>query len=71
MSEIRRFLLLYAKKRGISVVEHKSEEPNVCFYTHLSTPENTVTAVSYESQDSALTMAFLQWSDKSLVFFDS
>jgi hypothetical protein len=74
-SEIRSFLLRYAIRRGIRVQEHVSEPEGggLCaFFCHLSAPPSepmkSVTAVSHEHHDNALTMAFLQWGNHELTF---
>lgn len=75
MTEIRKFLILYALRRGMEIQEHAGDPDQHgtrCYYAHISLPGSdparTVTAVSYESQDSALVMGFLQWSNSALDF---
>lgn len=75
-SEIRAFLLRYAKKKGLLVREHISDLPNEkhtgksAFYCHVQDKEglSTATAISYEGPDNALCMAFLQWHNPELDF---
>lgn len=75
-SEIRAFLLKYALRKGIRVVEFTSDDPgrSVCYYAHLESPANgekpreTATAVSNEGKDSALVKAFLYMANRELDF---
>lgn len=77
-SEIRAFLLRYAKKRGILVQEHTSGllegDGPVTYFCHLQSPTTdplkTATAISQDGQDNALVMAFLNFSDSSIDFLD-
>lgn len=73
--EIRSYLLRYAKKNGIMVKEHVSEGlsgSRTAFYCHIqargSDPVKSATAVSLESRDNALIMAFLNFGCADIDF---
>lgn len=75
VSEIRRYLLLYAKARKIRVLEHFSEDPGrrQSYFCHLETPGDplkTATAISHESADNALVMSMLSYLDSTCNFLD-
>ncbi len=75
-SEIRKFLLCYAARRGIRIQEFLSDEDGrpVVWYAHIEvpsgpdTPRRTATAVSREGFDNALVMAFLYLGNPELDF---
>lgn len=69
-SEIRRYLLAFAAKRGISVEEHVSDEPweKISFFCILKGGGKTSTAVSNEHHDNALVMAFLSFCNPEMDF---
>lgn len=69
-SEIRSYLLRFAAKKGIKVVEYVSDQPDhrVGWFCHLESGTKTATAISYEGHDNALVMAFLNLSDPSCDF---
>lgn len=70
-SEIRRFLLRFAARRGIRIKEHLSETPpGPCWFVRLEDATNMATAVSYEGPDNALVMAFLSFENPAYNFLD-
>ncbi len=77
-SELRRFLLGYAKRKGYRVQEFVSDELHqpICFYAHVEIPaidgthRRTATALSHETHDTALAKAFLYLGNGELDFID-
>lgn len=74
-SELRAYLLRYAKKRGLLVQEHVSEPAGgglAAFYCHIQSartePLKSATAVSTEGRDNALVMAFLNYGNREIDF---
>lgn len=78
ISEIRQFLLRYAKENKWRIREYVSDEilRPITYYCHIEVPEGiyakpgTATAISSESADSALAKAFLYIGNPSLDFLD-
>lgn len=76
MTEIRSFLLRFAKNAGYRVQEFKSDEKEAAFFCHIEvpakddTPRQTATAVARESADNAMVMAFLQLGDFRMDFLE-
>lgn len=76
-SEIRAFLLKWAKDKNLIVKEHVSPSwaggGLTAFYCHVENQvdqKKSATAISYEGHDNALVMAFLNFLDPSLDFLD-
>jgi hypothetical protein len=69
-SEIRRFLLRFAQRRGLRVQEHHSDFPESLWFCRLESGDNGATSVSAESADNALTMAFLAFENPAYNFLD-
>lgn len=77
-SEIRRFLLQYAARKGWRIQEFVSDElfGPIAWYAHIEIPpqagerRRTATAISHEGHDTALAKAFLYLGNEELNFLD-
>lgn len=68
VSAIRRFLLRNAAKRKILVKEYLSPDPVPIWFAMVEDGENRSTALSYESKDAALFMAFISFENPAYTF---